>query len=96
MKCIYYLASTLSSTRDVSEDLHAVGVKDFYLHVVTRDESGLKEQHIHSSNYFETLDLVRNGFIGAAVGFVVGLAGRANISLDASQMRGASVTGGVA
>ena len=75
MKCIYYLASTLSSTRDVSEDLHDVGVKDFYLHVVTRDESGLKEQHIHSSNYFETLDLVRNGFIGAAVGFVVGLVG---------------------
>lgn len=75
MKCIYYLASTLSSTQDVSDDLHEVGVKDFYLHVVTKDECGLKKQHIHSSNYLETLDVIRDGFIGAAIGFLAGLLG---------------------
>lgn len=75
MKCIYYLAPSLTSTHDISEDLHEVGVKDFYLHVICRDESGLKQQHIHSSNYLETLDIVRDGFIGAALGFLVGLAG---------------------
>ena len=75
MKCLYYLASTLSSTHDVSDDLHEVGVKDFYLHVISKDESGLKKQHIHSSNYLETLDIVRDGFIGGALGFVVGLIG---------------------
>ncbi len=75
MKCMYYLAPTLASTHDISDDLHAVGVKDFYLHVISRDESGLKQQHIHSSNYLETLDIVRDGFIGAALGFVAGLIG---------------------
>lgn len=75
MKCIYYLTSTLKSTQDVSDDLHEVGVEDFYLHVVSKDECGLKKQQIHSSNYLETLDIVRDGFIGAALGLVVGLIG---------------------
>jgi hypothetical protein len=75
MKCLYYLAPTLNCTREVSDDLHQAGVKDFYLHVVAHDEAGLKQQHIHSSNWLETLDLVRNGFIGALLGFTVGLIG---------------------
>jgi hypothetical protein len=75
MKCIYFLTPTLASTEQVSADLHDVGVKDFYLHVISRDHAGLKRQQIHSSNYFETLDIVRDGFIGAALGFLVGLAG---------------------
>lgn len=75
MKCIYYLASSLASTHDVSDDLHAVGVKDYYLHVISKDESGLRQQHIHSSNYLETLDVVRDGFIGAGIGLLAGLIG---------------------
>lgn len=75
MKCIYYLAPTLSTTEEVSGDLHQVGVKDFYLHVVSKDESGLKQHHLHSSNYLETLDIVRDGFIGAALGLLAGLIG---------------------
>lgn len=75
MKCIYFLTPTLASTHQVSADLHAVGVRDFSLHVICRDEHGLKKHQIHSSNYFETLDIVRDGFIGAAMGFLIGLAG---------------------
>ncbi|MGC3983132.1 MAG: hypothetical protein QM808_17905 [Steroidobacteraceae bacterium] len=75
MKCIYYLAPSLNSTQDISDDLHEVGVKDFYLHVISRDESGLRQHHIHSSNYLETLDVLRDGFIGAALGFIAGLIG---------------------
>jgi len=75
MKCFYYLAPTLTSTHQVSDDLHAVGINDFYIHVVSKDESGLQQQHIHSSNYIETLDVVRVGFLGAATGFTVGLIG---------------------
>ena len=77
MNCLYYLAPTLDSTHQVSDDLHAAGVKDFFLHVVSKDESGLEQQHIHSSNYLETLDIVRDGFIGAALGFIAGLIGAA-------------------
>jgi hypothetical protein len=75
MKCIYFLTPTLASTDQVSADLHSVGVKDFYLHVICRDHHGLKQHQIHSSNYFETLDIIRDGFIGAALGFLAGLAG---------------------
>ncbi len=75
MKCMYYLAPTLANTQQISDDLHDVGIRDFYLHVIARDEAGLKKQHIHSSNYLETLDLVRDGVIGACIGFLVGLAG---------------------
>ena len=75
MKCIYFLTPTIASTDQVSADLHAIGVKDFYLHVICRDHAGLKRHQIHSSNYFETLDIVRDGFIGAAFGFLFGLVG---------------------
>jgi hypothetical protein len=75
MKCFYYLSRTLKSTREISEDLHEVGIKDFYIHVVSKDESGLRQQQIHSSNYLETLDVVRVGILGAAAGFVTGLIG---------------------
>ena len=75
MKCLYYVAPTLDSTHGISDDLHVVGVKDYFLHVVSRDEAGLKKQHIHSSNYLETLDVVRDGVLGAVVGFCVGLLG---------------------
>lgn len=75
MNCLYYLAPTLDSTQRVCDDLHAAGVRDFFLHVISRNESGLKTQRIHSSNYLETLDVVRDGFIGAAVGLIVGLIG---------------------
>ena len=75
MKCIYFLTPTIASTDQVSADLHEVGVKDFYLHVVSRDHAGLKRHQIQSSNYFETLDIVRDGFIGATLGLLIGLAG---------------------
>ena len=77
MNCLYYLAPTLDSTHQVSDDLHAAGVKDFFVHVVSKDESGLGQHKIHSSNYLETLDIVRDGFIGAALGFLAGLIGAA-------------------
>jgi hypothetical protein len=77
MNCLYYLAPTLDSTRRITDDLHGLGVKDFFIHVISKDESGLAEQHIHSSNYLETLDIVRDGFIGAAFGFIAGLIGAA-------------------
>jgi hypothetical protein len=77
MNCLYYLAPTLDSTHRITDDLHGAGIEDFYLHVVSRDESGLKNEHIHSSNYLETHDIVRDGIIGAAFGFLAGLAGAA-------------------
>jgi hypothetical protein len=73
MKTMYYLAPTLISAHTISEDLHKAGVKDWFLHVISNDEAGLNKEHLHSSNYLETLDLVRDGVIGAMIGFFVGV-----------------------
>ncbi|HET7032913.1 MAG TPA: hypothetical protein VFJ48_07295, partial [Casimicrobiaceae bacterium] len=75
MRCLYYLSPTLESTHQITDDLHAAGVKDFFLHVIAKDESELHEAHIHSSNYLETLDILRDGFIGAGIGCLAGLVG---------------------
>jgi hypothetical protein len=75
VKCLYYLAPTIDSVQRISDDLHQAGIHDFFLHVVSRDEAGLKRERIHSSNYLETLDLLRAGFIGANLGFVAGVLG---------------------
>jgi hypothetical protein len=75
MKCMYYLAPSLVSTREVSDDLHDVGIEDWHIHVISKDESGLKNDKLHSSNWLETTDLLRDGFIGANIGFVVGVLG---------------------
>jgi hypothetical protein len=70
MKCLYYLAPNLDSTHQISDDLHEVGVLDWFLHVIAKDEAGLKREHIHSSNYLETTDIIRDGLIGANLGFI--------------------------
>lgn len=75
MKCLYYPAPTLDCARQVSDDLHALGLEDFYLHVITQDEAGLKQRNVPSGNYLETLDLIRDGLIGCGVGFFTGLMG---------------------
>ncbi len=73
MKCIYYLSPSLKSTQEISDDLHAIGVDDWFLHIVSKDEGGLSNQRLHSSNYFETQDFLREGIIGGAVGLAVGV-----------------------
>jgi hypothetical protein len=70
---MYYLAPTLVSTHQISDDLHDVGIDDWYLHVISRDEAGLRNEKIHSSNWLETTDLLRDGFIGANIGFITGV-----------------------
>jgi len=73
MKCLYYLTSTLDSTREITDNLHLVGINDWFIHVLSKNEAGLKKDKIHSSNYLEQLDILHYGIIGAAAGFVVGL-----------------------
>lgn len=73
MKCMYYLAPSLVSSHKISEDLHEIGIADWLIHVISKDEAGLKREHIHSSNWFETHDLLRDGFIGANLGFIAGV-----------------------
>ncbi len=73
MKCYYYLSPTLASTEQISDDLHKAGVDDWFIHIISKNEAGLSRKHLHSSNYLETLDIIRDGLIGAGLGFVAGL-----------------------
>ncbi len=73
MKCMYYLAPSLVSTHQISDDIHSVGIDDWLVHVVSKDEAGLKKEKLHSSNWLETTDLLRDGFIGANFGFIAGV-----------------------
>jgi len=83
VKCLYYTAPTLDSARRISDDLQAVGVQDFFLHVIAKDEAGLEQRNIPAGNYLETLDLVRDGLIGSAIGFCAGLIGAVLLKLFA-------------
>lgn len=73
MKANYYLSPTVKSTHEISDDLHEVGINDWFIHVISKDEAALKKEQIHSSNYFETLDILRDGTIGALIGFIAGV-----------------------
>jgi len=73
MKCFYYLSPTLADTEHVSDDLHKSGVNDWFIHIISKNEEGLSRHRLHSGNYLETLDVLREGLIGAMLGFVAGL-----------------------
>jgi hypothetical protein len=73
MKCFYYLSPTLADTQHVSDDLHKSGVDDWFIHIISKNEEGLNRLRLHSGNYLETLDVLREGLIGVVLGFLVGL-----------------------
>jgi hypothetical protein len=70
---MYYLTPSLISTRQVADDLGAVGIEDWNVHVISKNEAGVKKDKLHSSNWLETKDLLRHGFIGANFGFIAGV-----------------------
>ncbi len=73
MKCMYYLAPNLISTHQISDNLREAGVEDWCVHIISKDEEGIKRDKLHSSNWLETTDLLRDGFIGAGFGFMAGI-----------------------
>jgi hypothetical protein len=81
MKCYYYLSPTLAETESVSDDLHKSGVSDWFIHIISKNEAGLYRRHLHSSNYLETMDFIREGLLGAAFGLIVGLLAATLISV---------------
>lgn len=82
MKCLYYLTSSIDTTHSISDDLHEAGINDWFLHIISRDTVGIKKHHLHSGNYIEQLDIMRDGIIGAVIGFILGLIIIAVISIN--------------
>jgi hypothetical protein len=73
MKCLYYLTSSIDTTHSISDDIHDAGINDWFLHIIGKDTVGIKKHHLHSGNYIEQLDIMRDGIIGAVIGFILGL-----------------------
>lgn len=73
MKRLYYLSPTIESTEQISEDLHEHGVTDWRFHVLSKDEAGLYNHHLHSANTFQRTDLVRYMERGLICGAIVGV-----------------------
>ena len=73
MKCFYYLSPTIESAESITDDLQSSGVNNWFIHIISKDEAGLNKKRLHASNYIETMDFMRFGFIGAGFGLIVGL-----------------------
>ncbi len=73
MKTMYYLTSSLGNADNIAHELESAGVKNWFIHIISNDESGIKKRRLHSSNYLETLDLIRDGLIGGVLGFLIGI-----------------------
>jgi len=89
MKCFYYLTSTLENTRNIVDDLHRAGIDDWFIHVLSEDDNGLKKHKIHTSNYLEQLDLARYGIMGALTGLAIGIF--AAVSVNSSELFGSDI-----
>ncbi|OED42929.1 hypothetical protein ACH42_11415 [Endozoicomonas sp. (ex Bugula neritina AB1)] len=74
MKRLYFLANTLDSVRKISDDLHRLGIDDWHLHVLSRNEAGLYHRQIHSTHFFQQSDLLHSGELGGIIGGVIGVA----------------------
>lgn len=70
MRRMYYLTHDLDSTEQISNDLHQEGISDWNFHVLSKDEAGLYRRHIHSANYPQRLDIIRNAERGAILGLI--------------------------
>ena len=71
MNVKYFLVPSLDSAKSIAEDFKHLGGSDFFLHVVSDNESGVKLAHLNTGNWFETFDLFRKGFIGLLLGLLI-------------------------
>jgi len=73
MKRLYYLATNLSTTEQISSDLHEAGVTDQNLHVLSKDDAELTRNNIHPATFYQKSDMIRGGERGAFLGIAGGL-----------------------
>jgi hypothetical protein len=65
----YFLTPSLGLTKEVTDILHhQLKIKKRHIHVVSRDESGLKQHQLRVANIYQQKDLVRGAELGAMIG----------------------------
>ena len=73
MKRLYYLTRSLDSVSGISQDMHNLGIDDWHLHVLSRNEAGLYHRQVHSSHIFLENDVIHSSELGAILGGAIGL-----------------------
>ena len=73
MKRMYYLTDNIDSAEQIATDLQQAGISHWNFHVLSKDEAGLYKRHIHSANYLQKLDIVRDAERGALLGLLGGI-----------------------
>jgi hypothetical protein len=72
MKRLYYLTRDIDSVDAISDRLHKAGISDWNFHVLSKNKSELHKHHLHSTNPWHELDIVRGGERGVLMGLMVG------------------------
>ena len=74
MKRHYYLSDDLDDLEIIERDLEAAGVATPQIHVLSEDEAGVEEHHLHTVEGVLKKDVVHGTELGAVVGVVGGAA----------------------
>ena len=74
MKRHYYISNDLDDLEIVERDLEAAGVSTPQIHVLSEDDAGLDEHHLHKVEAVLKKDVVHGTELGAVVGVVAAAA----------------------
>ena len=74
MKRHYYISDDLDDLEVVERDLESAGVTTPQIHVLSEDDAGLDEHHLHKVEAVLKKDVVHGTELGAVVGVVAAAA----------------------
>ena len=74
MKRHYYISDDLDDLEIVERDLEAAGVSTPQIHVLSEDDAGLDEHHLHKVEAVLKKDVVHGTELGAVVGVIAAAA----------------------
>ena len=73
MKRFYYLSDDLDDLEHIEAELESSGISTPQIHILSRNDAGLEEHHLHQVPSFLKKDVVHSTQIGAMLGAVVAL-----------------------
>jgi hypothetical protein len=74
MKRHYYVSDDLDDLETVERDLEAAGVTTPQIHVLSEDDAGVEQHHLHNVEAVLKKDVVHGTELGAIVGVIAGAA----------------------
>ena len=74
MKRYYYLSTDLDDLEIVERDLEAAGITTPQIHVLSLDDQGVEQHHLHNVEAVLKKDVVRGTELGAVIGVIAAAA----------------------